>query len=57
MNSRWSPDQRVTWLYGWKPPPETMKYYVGVQWGQSHLMGEGAYLALVGRPSRDGITI
>ena len=38
-------------------PPETMKYWVGVQWGQSYLMGEGASLALVGNPSSDGITI
>ena len=28
--------------------PETLKYWVGVQWGQSYLMGEGASLALVG---------
>ena len=39
--------------------PETLKYWVGVQQGQSYLLGrrEGASLALVGDPSSDGITI
>ena len=36
--------------------PETLKYWVGVQRGQSS-GGEGATLALVGHPSSDGITI
>ena len=34
-----------------------LKYWVGVQQGQSYLMGKGASLALVGHPSKDGITI
>ena len=35
--------------------PETSKYWVGVQRGQSYL--KGASLALVGHPSSDGVTI
>ena len=37
--------------------PETLKYWVGVQRGQSFLppWGEGASLAFVGHPSSDGI--
>ena len=37
--------------------PETLKYWVGVQWGQSYLRGERASLALVGHPSSDVATI
>ena len=38
--------------------PETLKYWIGVQRGQSYLMGRrGASLALVGHPSSDGVTI
>ena len=37
--------------------PETLKYWVGVQWGQSYLMGKRCLLALVGHPYSDGITI
>ena len=37
--------------------PETLKYWVGVQRGQSYLMGKGASLALLGDPSSDGVTI
>ena len=37
--------------------PETLKYWVGVQWGQSYLVGEGASLALVGHPSSDGVIL
>ena len=37
--------------------PETLKYWVGVQWGQSYLMGRVASLALVGDPFSDGATI
>ena len=36
---------------------KTLKYWVGLQWGQSYLMGKGASLALVGHPSSDGVTI
>ena len=36
---------------------ETLKYWVGVQWGQSYLVGEGASLALVGHPSSDGVIL
>ena len=35
----------------------TLKYWVGVQLGQSYLMGEGVSLALVHHPSSDGVTI
>ena len=35
----------------------TLKYWVGVQLGQSYVWGDGASLALVGHPSSDGITI
>ena len=34
-----------------------MKYWFGVQWGQSYLMGEGASLAMVDHPSSDVIMI
>ena len=37
--------------------PETLKYWVGVQWGQSYLMGRRCLLALVGNTSSDGVTI
>ena len=37
--------------------PRTLQYWVGVQQGQSYLMGKGASLALVGHPFSDGITI
>ena len=37
--------------------PETLKYWVGVQQGQSYLMGRSASLALVDHPSSDDITI
>ena len=37
--------------------PETLKYWVGVQQGQSYLMEEDASLALLGHPSSDGVTI
>ena len=40
-----------------KSHPETLKYWVGVQQGQSYLMGKGASLALVGNPCSDGVTI
>ena len=36
---------------------KTLKYWVGVQRGQSYLMGEGASLALVSHLSSDGVTI
>ena len=36
--------------------PKTLKYWVGVQQGQSYLIGK-CPLALVGHPSSDGITI
>ena len=32
-----------------------LKYWLGVQQGQSYLRGEGAPLALVAHPSSDGI--
>ena len=34
-----------------------LKYWVGVQRGQSYLMGEGDSLALVVHSSSDGVTI
>ena len=34
-----------------------MKYWVGVQWGQSYLKGRRCRLALVGNPSSDGVMI
>ena len=37
--------------------PETLKYWVGVQWGQSYLMGRSCLLALLGNTSSDGVTI
>ena len=37
--------------------PETLKYWVGIQWGQSYLRGEGSSLALVRHPYSDGIMI
>ena len=37
--------------------PKTMKYWVGVQWGQSYLKGRRCRLALVGNPSSDGVMI
>ena len=37
--------------------PETLKYWAGVQRGQSYLIGRRCLLALVGHPSSDGITI
>ena len=37
--------------------PETLKYWVGVQWASLTSWGEGASLALVGHPSSDGVTI
>ena len=37
--------------------PETLKYWVGVQQGQSYLMEEDASLALFGHPSSDVVTI
>ena len=37
--------------------PDTLKYWVGVQWGHSYLMGRRCPLALVGHPSSDGIMI
>ena len=37
--------------------PETLKYWVGVQRGQSYLLRKGASLVLVGHPSSDGATI
>ena len=36
---------------------ETLKYWAGVQQGQSYLMGIGVSLALVGYPSSDGVMI
>ena len=36
--------------------PKALKYWVGIQQGQSYL-GEGDSLALVGHPSSDGVTI
>ena len=33
------------------------RYWLGVQRGQSFLMGEGASLALVGHPSSDGVPV
>ena len=36
---------------------ETLKYWVGVQQGQSYLMGEGASLPLVAHPSNDDVTM
>ena len=39
-------------------PRETLKCWIGVQWGQSYLMERhGASLALSGHPSNDGVTI
>ena len=35
---------------------ETLKYWVGVQWGQSHLMGRRCLFSL-GCPSCDGVMI
>ena len=32
---------------------ETLKYWVGVQWGQQYFIGEGTSLALVGNPFSD----
>ena len=32
-----------------------LKYWVGVQQGQSYLMGRSASLALIGLPSTDGV--
>ena len=43
--------------WNWNDCPKTLKYWVGVQQGQFYLMGEGASLALVGRPSSDGVMI
>ena len=40
-----------------KVSTEALKYWVGVQWGHSYLMGEGASLALDGHPSSDAVTI
>ena len=37
--------------------PKTLKYWVGVQLGQTYLMGKGASLVLVGHPSSDNVTI
>ena len=37
--------------------PETLKYWVGVQLGQSYLMDIGASIALVSHPSSDNVTI
>ena len=37
--------------------PKTLKFWVGVQRGQSYLMGRSAFLTLFGHPSSDGITI
>ena len=34
-----------------------LKYWVGVQWDLSYLMGEGASLVWVGHPSSDGVMI
>ena len=36
---------------------ETLKYLVGVQWGQSYLMGRMCLSAFVGHPSSDGVSI
>ena len=38
-------------------PPETLKYWVGVQRASLTTWGEGASLPLVGHPSSDGVTI
>ena len=38
-------------------PLETLKSWVGVQWGQFSSWGEGTSLALVGNPSSDSATI
>ena len=38
--------------------PKTLKYWVGVQWGQAYLVLEkSASLVLVGHHSSDGVTI
>ena len=36
---------------------ETLKFWVGVQWGQSYLMERMCFSTLVGHPSGDGIMI
>ena len=36
---------------------KTLKYWVGVQWAQSYLMGRSVSLALVGCPSSDDVMI
>ena len=36
---------------------ETLKYWVSAQRGQSYLRGEAVYLAMVGHPSSDVVTI
>ena len=38
-------------------PPETLKYWFGVQWGQSYLIGRRCLFSLGWPPSSDGITI
>ena len=52
-----SQEKDITHFWGLVLFPETLKYWVGVQCGLSHLMGEGASLALVGHPSSDGVTM
>ena len=37
--------------------PVTLKYWLGVQWGQSYHMEEGTSLILVGHPSSDDVQI
>ena len=47
-------------LYDWcysGYSPETLKYWVGVQQGQSYSWGECTSSALVGHPSSDGVAI